>query len=228
MRPTDLKLSDLISAHGRKVARALHVAFPAKVTAVDTAANAVTVEPQLPSVVESLEGDMVLERLPVIDGVPICYPRSSRYGVTFPIDVGDYVLVVCCDRNVSEWLRTASVSDPLDAGIHPLDGAVAIPGVYPLDEALGTSHLTDHMTIGALTGATDASIHIRPSEIRLGDDTASDFVALAQLVSDALTTLKTALTTGAIDSDGAIMQAGLVSALATWPPSVAAQKVKAK
>jgi Flp pilus assembly CpaF family ATPase len=75
--------------------------------------------------------------------------------------------------------------------MHVLDGAVAIPGLYPLGSALEAEHLTDHLVMGSLA-AGGATIHVRSTDVRLGDDTASQFVALANLVNARIDTIQAA------------------------------------
>jgi hypothetical protein len=69
-------------------------------------------------------------------------------------------------------------------------------------------------------------------EVLLGSSDADDYVALASLVKTALDQLKTAISTavpaaGSADGGTALL-ASIVANLASWPPEVAAQKVKAE
>lgn len=83
-------------------------------------------------------------------------------------------------------------------------------------------------SIEVLTG--DTAIVVDADGVRLGSRDASQFVALAQLVADQLTTLKDAIANApvvALDG-GASFKAAIVAALTTWPESVAAEKVRAE
>lgn len=83
-------------------------------------------------------------------------------------------------------------------------------------------------SVHVLTGET--AIVVDADSVRLGSAGASQFVALAQLVADQLTILKNAISSAPVAplDGGASFKAGLVSALATWPESVAAEKVTAE
>jgi phage baseplate assembly protein V len=85
---------------------------------------------------------------------------------------------------------------------------------------------------GATVYLKRGRIVIDDSEIRLGSDAASNFVALSNLVSTQLSALKTALIAAAVGPsflDGGVSYAAnLTTQLATWPGSVAAGKVKAE
>jgi hypothetical protein len=77
-------------------------------------------------------------------------------------------------------------------------------------------------SIDLLTGGTAIVV--------LGSRSDPQFVALAELVAEQLTTLKDAISNApvvALDG-GASFKSGIVTALANWPGSVAAKKVKAE
>jgi hypothetical protein len=61
--------------------------------------------------------------------------------------------------------------------MHSFDGAVAIPGVYPYQQALNAHQ--EHMVLGSTEGP---QIHLTAGEIRLGGEQCSDAVALASKV----------------------------------------------
>jgi hypothetical protein len=51
-----------------------------------------------------------------------------------PVKVGDRVLVICCQRSLEKWKRNGTLDTPGSSAIHDLNGAVAIPGMYPTNE----------------------------------------------------------------------------------------------
>lgn len=207
-----------------------HVAFPGRVEAYDASAQTVDVLPQIDRATRAIDGSVLREELPVIAAVPIAWPRSGSFGMIFPLAVGDFVLVVVCDRNIGEWRRTGEAGDARDIGSHVLDGAVAVPGLYPSAETVESEHVTDHMVIGAL-GSGGAGIHVHPSEVRLGGNSGTNLVALANLVNARFASLYTAITnaTPTANDGGAAFKAALLAALdlESWPQSVAATKVRA-
>jgi hypothetical protein len=75
----------------------------------------------------------------------------------------------------------------------------------------------------------DGSAEVNATSINLGG-AATQFVALANLVSGNLTALKDAIKGAAIGSadGGATFKSAILTALSTWPSSVAASKVKAE
>lgn len=83
-------------------------------------------------------------------------------------------------------------------------------------------------TIELLTGGT--AIVVDADGVRLGSRDATEFVALAKLVAEQLTALKEAIAGASVTAadGGATFKSGIVTALANWPGSVAAKKVKAE
>jgi hypothetical protein len=144
----------------------LHTSFPAKVESYSPSANTVDVVPCLNRSLPDGSGNVVSEALPKIAGVPVCFPRSGNYGITFPIQAGDFVFVVCAQRNIGNWRSTGAQGDPGDLGMHTLDGAVAIPGVYPDAKAL-SSAAANKMVLGK-DDTPSARIEITSSGVNLG------------------------------------------------------------
>jgi len=72
------------------------------------------------------------EEIPVIPSVPVIWPRGRNFRIVGELGVGDPVLLVCADYDISGWLRSGKLSDPEDAREHSWGhGAVCIPGLIP-------------------------------------------------------------------------------------------------
>ena len=41
---------------------------------------------------------------PIIEDVPIVWPCGNGTNMTWPLKVGDYVLLFCAQRNIEKWL----------------------------------------------------------------------------------------------------------------------------
>jgi hypothetical protein len=70
-----------------------------------------------------------IEILPAIPDVPVMWPRGRGFSFIGSLSAGDPVLLVCCDRDISGWVRTGTPSEPEDARSHSWGHAVAIPGL---------------------------------------------------------------------------------------------------
>lgn len=66
--------------------------------------------------------------------VPVIYPCTSKFKMTFPLDVGDTGLAVFCESSIDRWLTRPSGSNrgyqnPKDVRMHDYSDAVFIPGL---------------------------------------------------------------------------------------------------
>lgn len=112
----------------------LGVCMPAKVLAFNPPsgqeAPTVDVQPSLGWTV--LEEDREASgTMHPITGVPLLFPGSGAYRLTFPIAVGDFVLLVCADKSTDEFMADGSTKAPADLRTHDWSDAFAIPGVLP-------------------------------------------------------------------------------------------------
>lgn len=75
-------------------------------------------------------GDRQTERPAPLVGVPVIFPGSGPYSITWPLASGDFVLVVFAEHSTSEILAGGQQDvDPDDDRMHSLSDPVAIPGL---------------------------------------------------------------------------------------------------
>ncbi len=137
--------------------------MPAKVTAYDYSTQKVSVQPLIYRAREDEEGDRVAERLGIVENVPLMFPGGGAYRVTWPVNVGDLVLLVFADSSMDRWLARGGEVDPEDDRRFHLSDAVAIPGMY---------HYADIPT----SAPTDAMV-LHADMVKLGTPSAADPVA---------------------------------------------------
>jgi len=195
----------------------LHTAMPGRVEKYDASKQVVDVLPQLKRAVSDGEGDYVIEDLPVIPNVPVCFPRAGGFFVSFPIQKGDMVLIVFAERAIGAWKKKGEACDPGDRRMHPLAGAMAIPGVYPSGSELGDAD-GSNMVMGK-DGTAAAQVVITPSMVKLGGG--DQFVALANKVNQELTNIQSTFNAFVPGSGGASFPTPYVAG------TVDAQNVKA-
>ena len=126
----------------------VRVALPAKVVRYDATKRQVDAAPCVKEFYTDEDGARVAEALPVITSVPVCFPSSGGFSVTFPVSVGDYVLLVFSDLSLDKWLATGGVVDPSDDRRHALIDAVAIPGLQDFGHAVDASGASGCIEIG--------------------------------------------------------------------------------
>lgn len=211
-------LRDLV----RLAAASVHVAYPGTVVSYERTAQRATVQivPAFRRRDPEQGGAVVAYRVPPISGVPVAFPGAGGVSFTFPLAAGDSGLLVVTSRSMDEWLQEGgTASTPQDQRRHDLTDSVFLPGLR--------SFAADEVVPAAGLHATAAVI--RADTLLLGDSAAASFVALATAVEAQLSALKTAIAAAPVvaGDGGASFKAALLAALASWPGSVAATKVRA-
>lgn len=180
----------------------VHTSGPGKVTSYDPGTQTATVQPMWKRLTPSdADGVLESERFPEIKNVPILFPRSKKVGFDFDLEAGDFVLLLCPERNPAEWRQSGLESAPGDARLHPLAGAVGLPGYYPND-----------------ISAPLMRLRLTPEGFSVGP--APQPVALAPLVLAIFSALKAAIATAAATETGASGLGGMTAlngALSSWP-----------
>jgi hypothetical protein len=176
------------------------------------------------------------EPVPPLEDVKVKFPRSGGFRIIWPVQPGDEVTVEFSELDPSRWEASGELSKADVLRRHGLFATVR-PDAFSDPKAYADAP-TDKMRLG-LQDAT-VEILIDGDEVRLGHDSADQYVALADLVSDELDRIKTELITLKSATNGVAVAVdavapGTSSAFATAaadvggdPGDVAAEKVKAK
>ena len=166
-------------------------------------------------------GEIKFISFPILQDVPICFPRAGSYSLTFPISDGSGVLVVFTQLDPAKW-RESGESDtvPQLVKLHSIGSGFALPMVAP--------------RTATLIGASEPAMVIQGDEIRLGAAAAADVdaVALASKVEQDNQALFDAISnaTPVPNDGGEALQTAIVASLnsAGYPNSVGSSNVKAK
>jgi hypothetical protein len=145
------ELSEVLDMVRASAVADVRVAIPARVERWDAAKQQVDCSPLVKNAYDDEDGVRQVEALPVIPNVPVVFPGGGGFRVTFPIAVGDTVLLVFSDKSLDKWLAVGGSVDPSDDHAHNLSDAIAIPGLrdfaHPLTTAPGST-----LDIGADAG----------------------------------------------------------------------------
>lgn len=155
-------LLDRVLAQGLE---GLRVSLPGRVEAYDPATQKADVQPLVKRRVVDAAGVTQVERLPVVPSVPVMFPGAGPYSITFPIAVGDVVLLVFADASLDLWLARGGEVDPEDTRAHAHTDAIAIPGLRDFAHPVTPAPPSSAMVLTA-------------GEVRIGSSTAADPVAL--------------------------------------------------
>ena len=179
----------------------LHTALPGRVRAYDAATQTADIEPMIKRGVPTggEEDEVALEALPVLPSVPVLFPSGGQCFVTFPLAVGDPVLLVFSERDTSHYRATGAVADPGVPTMHGLSGAVAIPCAFgPRSAAMSGVSATD-LVVGRANGL--ANITVKAGTTEVGGSTHP--VPLDTSLQAELTKIATAFSTFVPGSGGA-------------------------
>ena len=168
----------------------VHTALVAKVESYDAKKQLVDVSPVLTQPVRTPNNEWYSETLPILCDVPVLFPRAGGFFISFPIQPGDFVQLIFNEVDIEEWLENSS-PNIADNKRFSLNGAVALPGVYPQAKTLLDAHKSN-LVLGKDQGL---QIHIDEQKIRLGSADASEALALATKVKEELDRIKAAFNT---------------------------------
>jgi len=110
----------------------MHTCLPAIIESFDATTQTAKVNPSIRRIVYN--GDKIV--IPPIINVPVVFPSSGGYSITFPVAAGDEVLLVFSERSIDMWLQSGGVQDPLDRRKHDYSDAVAIIGLHSNPKAI--------------------------------------------------------------------------------------------
>lgn len=163
----------------------VNVALPGVVLSYDEANNTALVRPavRLHRIDEDTE-ERVAERQADCPRVPVARPQfGSYFELECPLQAGDHVLLLACDRSIDEYVQTGRDDNiPQDTRRFDFTDAVALPvWLRSQDEATCKVKVT---AAGTIT--------VEGTAIKLGDG-ATQTVALSPLVATNLTNIATIL-----------------------------------
>lgn len=94
--------------------------------------EAVTVDVQLfgQEGVRLENGDTETNDLPILADVPVYFPHSKDFVMTWPIKPGDECMVVFMDRCIDAWFQNMKISPQVESRMHDLSDGIAFVGPY--------------------------------------------------------------------------------------------------
>jgi len=216
--PNPVTLNDATKAVVDYRLNNLHTALPAEIISYDYRTQKASVQPLLNKVWNSAltpndpnSPNALTTPMPVLENVPVIFPRAGGAGLTFPVVQGDTCLLVFVERSMDLWLTVGGQVSPDDNRKFDLSDAVAIPGLFPFTETSTATNNTD-----MLLSFSGSEIRILPtgevdiktaSKVAIGTST----VELLQKVIDLCTSLATNLAVGPGPYPGVVTDAGNIA-----------------
>jgi len=107
----------------------IHTAMPGQVVSYDFTTQKADIQPTI----NKQWTDGTTSPMPILHGVPVIFPCAGGASLSFPVLVGDPVLLVVCERSITEWLFSGGQVTPIDPRKLDITDAVAIPGLLPFN-----------------------------------------------------------------------------------------------
>ena len=147
----------------------LYTALPAIVVSVNAGLTSMSVNVQPTVNIRQEDGD--IEERPTILNVPVQMPASSTSAFTFPVNVGDTVLLVFTMQGIDTWKRgTGKPTTPSDFRHHSIRDCFAITGVFPFSNSVNNpnkrswAHSTqDTVMVHNIGTGSETEVRMKPS-----------------------------------------------------------------
>ena len=108
----------------------VHTALPGQIISYDYTTQKAVIQPCLKK--SYLDG--TTQEMPILNNVPVIFPRAGEASLTFPVVSGDTCLLLFIERSTDLWKSVGGVVAPNDPRKFDLSDAVAIMGLMPFTE----------------------------------------------------------------------------------------------
>lgn len=114
----------------------------------DPAKRTITLQPTLRAQVQNPDYTFEWVELPLLVDCPVFFPSGGGITLTFPLRVGDEVLVVFASRCIDAWWQNGGIQNQAELRMHDLSdgfcfaGVSSVPNVIP-DISTTTAQLRD-------------------------------------------------------------------------------------
>ena len=185
--------ADIFRDSVNSILNSMHTCLPAIVISYDHTTNKAVIQPALNK--PYFSGVM---SMPILNNVPILFPKN----ISFPIEQGDYVLLLFSERSIDLWLNEGGIVTPDDRRKFNLSDAIAIPGLKSFADDFSNNDGTSFKISFAgskIQIEMNGDIQIETSnKIAIG----SQAIELLQQISDTLAGIASITTTITVPAGG--------------------------
>ena len=128
--------TDAIRNAVKSVVNSMHTCLPGIVVSFDYSSNKAVIQPAL-----NKNFTTGVLAMPILENVPVVFPNN----ITFPIQQGDYVILIFSERSLDLWLSVGGQVTPSDPRKFDLSDAIAIPGLRPFNEDFSLNNGIDFL-----------------------------------------------------------------------------------
>lgn len=186
--------SDMADTIGRMIDERIgrtFTALPGRIRSFDPTTQRATVE-----VLHTPQVGGAALAIPDLVEVPVSQPRGGGFAITLPLKAGDGVQILFQSGDTDAWYQKGGAQEGATRRASDLSFAVAVPGLEPAPNALG-SYDPDNLVIGTPGGGVTVSPEGKVSIEGGGED-------LLTILHDLLTLLEAATTTVTFGSSAGI------------------------
>lgn len=162
----------------------VHVALPGSIVTYDYTVQKASIQPLL----NKVWADGTSTPMPVLENVPVIFPRAGGASLTFPVVQGDTCLLLFIERSMDLWLSTGGQVSPDDPRKFDLSDAVAIMGLIPFSESSEAINNDDVLLTyqnSSITIKKSGDVVINTSsKVAIGNSTTEVLDVLSQLLAD--------------------------------------------
>lgn len=170
----------------------VHTALPGQIVSYDYSTQKASIQPCLKK--SYLDG--TTQEMPILNNVPVIFPRSGEASFTFPVLPGDTCLLLFIERSTDLWKSVGGIVAPNDPRKFDLSDAVAIMGLIPFSENSLSENNED-----VLLTYKNSSIRIKASgdiqistsaKVAIGNTSTEVLDVISQLLGILITSVTTA------------------------------------
>lgn len=105
----------------------IRCSIPCIVQSYDSTNNTIECQPAIRENIINSDNTTQYVNLPLLINVPVVFPHTGFYGIKFPLDKGDEVLVIFSDLSIDNFWEKGNIQNPIEARRHDLSDGIAIP-----------------------------------------------------------------------------------------------------
>lgn len=132
--------------------------IPCIVQSYNTANGTVECQPAVREKIINQSEEIEYKNLPLLINVPVVFPSSDSWSVTFPIKKGDECLVFFSDLSIDNFWEKGNVQNPVEDRRHDLSDGMAVPCNLSLTKG---RKIAD----GLLLSSSGASVLVESSDV---------------------------------------------------------------
>lgn len=178
--------TDILRNAVNTVTNEMHTSMPGIIKSFNPSNNLATIQPALNR--NYITGPL---SLPVLENVPIIFPQTNTFSMTYPINAEDPCVLFFSERSIDEYLSTGEQGTPRDRRKFSLSDAYAIPGFLSLNKTFPNN---DNSSF---------TINIGNARFKIGADGTFCFHGISEELMDLLTQVVTAIASITVSADQA-------------------------